>query len=51
MSGRELARRLGESHTWVARRLAAEQEITVDDLARIASVLNVTPVSMLGAVA
>ena len=48
ISGRELARRLGENHTWVSRRLAAEQEITVDDLGRIAAVLNVPAASLLG---
>ena len=51
MSGRELARRLDVPPSWVHRRLTAEQEISVDDLVRIAAVLNVPAVSLLGVAA
>jgi transcriptional regulator with XRE-family HTH domain len=37
----ELAIRLGEKRSWVARRLIGETPITVTDLARIADALGV----------
>jgi transcriptional regulator with XRE-family HTH domain len=46
ISGRELSRLLGENVSWTHRRLAGAQEITVDDLYRIAQVLHV-PVGVL----
>ena len=51
ISGRELARLLDEQPSWVHRRLSAAQEITVDDLYRIASVLNVPAQTLLGSAA
>ena len=47
ISGRELARRLGESPMWTQRRLAGEQDLTVDDLYRIADALDIPPTSLL----
>lgn len=41
MSGSELARQMGKSQTWVARRLDGRQAFDVDDLAHVATVLNV----------
>lgn len=42
MSGRELARRLGVSPNWVSLRTSGEQEIGLNDLQRIASILGVS---------
>lgn len=41
MSGRELARQMGASHSWVNFRLTGTQPITLDDLERFAGILNV----------
>lgn len=41
MSGRELARRMGASPSWVNFRLTGAQPINLDDLQRIAEVLEV----------
>lgn len=49
ISGRELARRLGESPMWAQRRLSGAQEMTLDELGRIASALGVDPAQMLAA--
>lgn len=49
ITGRELARRLGENPMWLHRRLAGQQEISVDDVARIAAVLDLDPSSLLKA--
>lgn len=51
ISGRELARRLGENYMWSQRRLAGEQPITVDDVARIAVVLGVPVAELMPEVA
>lgn len=48
ISGRELARRLGEAPMWVQRRVAGTGPITVEELARIASVLGVPAADLLG---
>ena len=47
MSGRELARRLGEPHTWSSRRLSGEVPIDTNDLERIAVVLGMDVMTML----
>lgn len=47
ISGRELARRLGETPMWVQRRVSGQGPTTVDDLARIAEVLNVPASSLI----
>lgn len=41
MSGAELARRMGKSQTWIARRLDGRQAFDVDDLDHVANVLDV----------
>jgi len=41
ISGRELARRIGASYSWVNFRLTGAQPLTLDDLDRIAAVLEV----------
>jgi hypothetical protein len=41
MSGAELARRMGKSQTWIARRLDGRQAFDVDDLEHVAHVLGV----------
>lgn len=43
ITGRELARRLDEQQNWVSRRLSGTVTITVNDLLRIARVLDVQP--------
>lgn len=43
----ELARRLGVSHTWVSNRLAGHQEITLNELQRIADALDVQVADLL----
>lgn len=48
VSGRELARRLGETPMWVQRRAAGTSPITVDDLNRIAAALHVPASTLLG---
>jgi len=40
ISGAELARQMGKSQTWVARRLDGRQAFDVDDLEQVAAVLN-----------
>lgn len=47
MSGRELARRLGESPMWVQRRVSGTGPISIDDLTRIAAVLDVPAARLL----
>lgn len=47
MSGRELARRLDVSASWVSYRLTGQQSIDLDDLQKIASVLGVAVVDLL----
>lgn len=44
----ELARRLGVSHTWVTNRLACHQEISLNELQRIAAALEVDITDLLG---
>lgn len=44
LSGRELARRMGTSHSYIARRLSGEVELSGSDLARLSHVLEL-PVS------
>lgn len=41
LTGRQLATRMGASQTWTATRLRGEQEITINDLQRFASALEV----------
>lgn len=41
ITGRQLAAMIGASQTWTATRLRGEQEISVNDLARIAAALDV----------
>lgn len=48
MSGAQLARLLGKSQTFVARRLDGRQAMDLDDLEMIAGVLNVSVVQLLG---
>jgi transcriptional regulator with XRE-family HTH domain len=47
ISGREIARRLGEHPMWVHRRLAGDQELSIDDLARISAVLGLAPADLM----
>jgi transcriptional regulator with XRE-family HTH domain len=47
MSGRELARRLGASPSWVNFRLTGSQPISLDDLQRFADVLDVPVTDLL----
>lgn len=47
MSGRELARKLDVSPSWVSYRLTGTQEIGLNDLARIADALGVGIVDLL----
>lgn len=42
------AREMGVSEMWLSRRINAQTPITVDDLARIADALDVTPLELLG---
>jgi transcriptional regulator with XRE-family HTH domain len=46
MSGVELARRIGKSHTYVWRRLTGETAFDLDDIERIAAVLGVDAVDL-----
>lgn len=48
ISGRELARRMGESPMWVQRRTSGGGPITVDELTRFATVLGVPAATLLG---
>jgi DNA-binding Xre family transcriptional regulator len=43
----ELARRLDVSHTWVSNRLAGNQELTLNELERIATALDVDVAELL----
>jgi DNA-binding Xre family transcriptional regulator len=45
----ELARRLDVSHTWVSNRLAGNQELTLNELERIATALDVDVAELLPA--
>jgi DNA-binding Xre family transcriptional regulator len=45
----ELARRLDVSHTWVSNRLAGNQELTLNELERIATALDVDVADLLPA--
>jgi transcriptional regulator with XRE-family HTH domain len=47
MNKSELARRLNVSHTWVTNRLTGYQDISLNDLERIAEVLGVTIADLL----
>lgn len=47
MSGRELARQLDVSASWVSYRLTGQQPIDLNDLDRIASTLGVTVADLL----
>jgi transcriptional regulator with XRE-family HTH domain len=47
MSGRQLAQRLGVSANWVSLRMSGAQTINLNDLDRIATVLEVQAVDLL----
>lgn len=47
MSASELARRIGQSQPYLSRRLTGEVALDVDDLVKIAQVLDVSPGSLL----
>lgn len=47
ITGRDLAVRLNCSQPWIARRLNATVAFDVDDLYRVAQVLNVRPAQLL----
>jgi transcriptional regulator with XRE-family HTH domain len=47
MTRAELARRLNESEMWVGRRLNGHVPITVNDLARMVTVLDVPAANLL----
>jgi len=49
MSGRELARKLDVSPSWVSYRLTGSQPIDLNDLQRIAEALGLQPVDLLPA--
>lgn len=46
-SRREIATALDVSHMWLQRRLAGDQALTVEDVVRIARVLDVDPMPMI----
>lgn len=48
VSGRALAAALGESPTWVSRRLNGQVPFDTDDLERVAEALDITPMELLG---
>lgn len=48
ISGRELARQIGKSHTWLQNRYSQIQPYDLDDLASIAEVLGVEVDELLG---
>lgn len=50
ISGRQLGRLLGESQTWVSRRLNADTPMDVDDLDRVAEALGMSPIELLASV-
>jgi hypothetical protein len=50
ISGRTLAKLLGENQTWVSRRLSGHVPLDTDDLQRIAEVLGLTPMELLAGV-
>lgn len=50
MSGRSLAKTLGESPTWASRRLAGQVPVDTNDLQRIADVLGMTPMELLAGI-
>lgn len=50
LSGRALAKRLGENQTWVSRRLAGHVPLDTDDLQRIAEALGLEPMELLSGV-
>lgn len=50
LSGRALAKMLGENQTWVSRRLAGHVPLDTDDLQRIAEALGLTPMELLAGV-
>lgn len=47
VSASQVARQLGVSHTWMTNRLAGHQDISVNDLQRIADALGVTVADLL----
>jgi transcriptional regulator with XRE-family HTH domain len=47
LTGRQLAAKIGASQTWTATRLRGEQEITLNDLERIADALDVEIAALL----
>lgn len=49
ISGRELARQLDVSPSWISYRLTGQQPIDVNDLAAIAEALGIQPVDLLRA--
>lgn len=48
LTGRRLALALGESHTWVSRRLSCQVELSTTDIERICGVLQISVASLLG---
>lgn len=48
ISGRELSRRMGVSHTWVNVRATGQVSPTLDDVSTIADALDVDPGELLG---
>lgn len=48
ISGRELARRLGVSHTWVNVRATGAVSPTLDDVSAMADALDMSPAELLG---
>lgn len=48
ISAREVCRRLGEQHTWLSKRYSGEHALTLNDVARIAEVINEPPADLLG---
>lgn len=50
ISGRTLAKLLGENQTWVSRRLSGHVPLDTDDLQRIANVLGLTPMELLAGI-
>lgn len=51
LSGRELARRIGESPQWVSHRVNAVQSIDTDDIPRFADALGMSTADLLRQVA
>lgn len=48
ISAREVCRRLGEQHTWLSKRFAGDNALTLNDVARIAEAINEKPADLLG---